>query len=92
VEIVDRSLKIVKHENAKVDKNNPQHIGAPLQGLLSKIFVKTGQSVQKNEPLFVIEAMKMETTITATTFVTVKDLHLKEGTFVNSDDLVMSVI
>jgi pyruvate carboxylase len=92
VEIVDRSLKIVKHENAKVDKNNPEHIGAPLQGLLSKIFVKTGQSVQKNEPLFVIEAMKMETTITATTFVTVKDLHLKEGTLVNADDLVMSVI
>nr|HNH44566.1 acetyl-CoA carboxylase biotin carboxyl carrier protein subunit [Agitococcus sp.] len=54
--------------------------------------VKRGQSVQKNEPLFVIEAMKMETTITAPTYVTIKDLHLPEGSLVNADDLIMSVI
>jgi pyruvate carboxylase len=51
--------------NTKVDRNNPAHVAAPLQGLLSKVLVKTGEKVARNSPLFVIEAMKMETTITA---------------------------
>ncbi len=49
----------------KVDKNDKKQIGAPLQGALSNIQVKSGEKVEKNQPLFVIEAMKMETTITA---------------------------
>ncbi len=33
--------------------------------------------------------MKMETTITAHTYLTIKDIFLQENTFVNTDDLVM---
>lgn len=90
VEITDRKIKVSRIENKKVEPGNPEHIGAPLQGLLSKILVKKGQSVQKNEPLFVIEAMKMETTITAPTYLTITETHLKEGVLVNTDDLVLS--
>lgn len=61
------------------------------QGMLSKIFVKAGQEVKKNTPLFTIEAMKMETTITANKDLKIKDITLKEGTLVESDDLVMEV-
>lgn len=92
VEILDKSLKIVKEEHQKVEKENPKHIGAPLQGLLSKIFVKKGQHVKKNEPLFVIEAMKMETTIAAHENSEIKNTVLKEGTMVMADDLVMAVV
>ncbi|MCI5054533.1 MAG: pyruvate carboxylase [Flavobacteriales bacterium] len=89
VEVQDRSLKIEKIENEKADPENPLQIGAPLQGLLSKVFVKKGQAVKKNEPLFVIEAMKMETTITAPNEMEVEKLVLKEGALVNADDLVI---
>ncbi len=91
VEIQDKSLKVEKVENTKIDPENPNQVGAPLQGLLSKIFVKRGQEVNKNEPLFVIEAMKMETTITASGAGKVKSITLKEGTLVNAEDLVLTL-
>jgi pyruvate carboxylase len=89
VDVVDNSLDVVKVENPKAEADN--QVGAPLQGLLSKVFVKKGQEVKKNEPLFVIEAMKMETTITATDSSTIKSIDLKEGTLVNTDDLVITM-
>jgi len=91
IEVIDRSLEVEKAENPKAESNNPKQIGAPLQGLLSKIMVKKDQRVKKNQPLFVIEAMKMETTITATKGVKIKALNLKEGTMVNAEDLVITV-
>ncbi|MEW6470145.1 MAG: pyruvate carboxylase [Bacteroidota bacterium] len=91
IEVLDRSLNIRKEENQKAESGNPKHVGAPLQGMLSKIFVKKGQAVKKNEPLFVIEAMKMETTVTAPMDVEVKNIYLKEGIRVNTDDLVVAL-
>jgi pyruvate carboxylase len=89
IEVTDRSLNIKKIENLKAEKGNPKQIGSPLQGLLSKVFVKQGQAVKRNEPLFVIEAMKMETTITASETAEIKDITLKEGSRVGADDLVL---
>lgn len=89
IEVLDRSLNIKREENPKIENGNTKHIGAPLQGLLSKIFVKKGQAVKRNDPLFIIEAMKMETTVTAPFDVEIKVVHLKEGMRVNSDDLII---
>jgi len=91
IQILDKSLNIVKHENEKADSNNESHIGAPLQGRLSEIFVKKGQEVKKNEALFIIEAMKMETTINASRNLEISNIILKAGEMVNSDDLVVIV-
>ncbi len=92
IDVQDRSVKIDKVENQKVEQGNAKHIGVPLQGLLSKVLVKKGQKVKKNEPLFVIEAMKMETTITASEASEVKVVHLKEGAMVGTDDLVLTMV
>ncbi|MEQ8424834.1 MAG: biotin/lipoyl-containing protein, partial [Cyclobacteriaceae bacterium] len=91
IEVKDKSIKVDKVENQKIEPGNPKQVGVPLQGMLSKILVKKGQKVKKNEPLFVIEAMKMETTITSSEASEVKNVHLKEGTLVSSDDLVISM-
>jgi len=91
IEVQDRSLEVERIENTKAEAGNHKQIGAPLQGLLSKIFVKKEQRVKKNEPLFVIEAMKMETTITAPDSLEIKTVNLKEGTMVNADDLVITL-
>ncbi|MFZ1808021.1 MAG: pyruvate carboxylase [Cyclobacteriaceae bacterium] len=92
IEVQDKSVKIEKIENVKIEPGNTKHVGVPLQGLLSKILVKKGQKLKKNEPLFVIEAMKMETTITANEACEVKSIHLKEATMVGTDDLVISLV
>lgn len=91
IEVQDRSVTVEKIENRKVDKNNKNHVGAPLQGMLSKLLVKEGEKVKKNQPLFVIEAMKMETVIAANEACTVTAIELKEGTLVNTNDLVLHV-
>ncbi|KAA1247938.1 pyruvate carboxylase [Aquimarina sp. RZ0] len=89
VEIQDNSIKVTKVTHAKVDKSDDKQVGAPLQGALSSVLVKTGQEVKKNDPLFIIEAMKMETTITANQDTIVKKIVLKPGTMVEADDLVI---
>ncbi|WP_108803427.1 pyruvate carboxylase [Aquimarina sp. Aq107] len=89
VEIKDNSIKVDKIVHAKVDKADAKQIGAPLQGSLSSILLKSGQEIKKNDPLFIIEAMKMETTITANEDATVKKIVLKSGTMVEADDLVI---
>jgi pyruvate carboxylase len=92
VDILDKSLHIIKEENVKTDLANPLEIGAPLQGSLYKIFVKEGQEVKKNEPLFVIEAMKMENTVAATRNGVVAIITLKAGSMVTKDDLVLTLV
>ncbi len=91
VEILDKSLKVEKVEHVKADHNDPSQIGAPLQGLLSKILVKEGQRIKKNDPLFIIEAMKMETTLTSPGTGKISRLQMKEGTMVNADDLILTM-
>lgn len=91
IEIQDRSIKVEQKENKKVDKSNERQIGAPLQGMLSKLLVKKDEPVKKNQPLFVIEAMKMETTITAPADATIKHIELVPGTLVNTNDWVLEL-
>lgn len=81
----------MKVAHVKVDKKNEKEVGAPLQGSLSKILVKPGQKIKKNEPLFIIEAMKMETTITSNLEGEVDKVVLEEGTMVFSEDLVIAM-
>ncbi len=66
-------------------------VGSPLMGNLSRILVKVGDVVKSGDPLFVIEAMKMESTITSPIDGEVQSLALKEKTLVETDDLVVTV-
>ena len=87
IEVKDNNFKSnkVAHKKAVTDKE----IGAPLQGNLSAVHVKVGDVIKKNSPLFIIEAMKMESTITAPFEGKVKQIHLNGGVMVEQDDLVI---
>ncbi|MAJ38410.1 MAG: pyruvate carboxylase [Flavobacteriaceae bacterium] len=89
IRVKDQSIVTESVQNRKADADNDQHVGSPLQGLLSNILVKKGQTIKANTPLFVLEAMKMETTVTAPKEGTVKEIVLKSGTLVESDDLII---
>jgi pyruvate carboxylase len=89
IETQDRSVKTVTKENQKADKGDSRQVAAPLQGKLSQILVKEGDAVKRNQPLFVIEAMKMETTIAATEEGRVQQICLTPGSMVKTDDLVL---
>lgn len=89
IEIKDLSIKTQKKAHLKAML--PHEIGTPLQGSLSKILVKEGDKVSINTPLFVIEAMKMESTISSSMVATVKKVYLKEKTLVEQDDLIVEL-
>lgn len=88
-QIIDKSLNIEEIVNKKADLENSKEIGAPLQGLLSVVKVKKGDKVKKNDPLFIIEAMKMETNVIAIETGIVKKVVLGSGNLVESDDLII---
>lgn len=83
----DRSVKSEKVIRKKVSSD--KHIGAPLQGKISGIKVKTGDLVKENTPLFVIEAMKMESSITAPFEGKIKEVLIEEGEMLEQDDVVV---
>jgi pyruvate carboxylase len=89
VQVRDKASKIVKEHNAKVGK--PGDVGAPLQGRLTRILVQEGDTVKKNQPLFVIEAMKMESIVSAPKEGKISKVVLKEGTVVEQDDWVVEL-
>lgn len=87
--VKDNNIKVSKIANYKASTD--KEIGAPLQGKLIKLFVKEGEKVLKNQPLFAIEAMKMESTIVAPTDTVIKKIFLSENILVEQDDCVISL-
>ncbi|RJE74989.1 pyruvate carboxylase [Reichenbachiella sp. MSK19-1] len=87
IRVLDQNQTAAKPAHKKAEGDH--EIGAPIPGKLVDIRVKVGDKVKDNDPLFVIEAMKMETTITATESAVVKRVHLTAGDLVESNDLVI---
>lgn len=87
VKIKDETILVDKISHRKALESN--EVGAPLQGSLSQLLVKEGDVVAINTPLFVIEAMKMESTITAPVAGTIHKIHLPPKTLVAQDDLII---
>ncbi|MGB8194163.1 MAG: pyruvate carboxylase, partial [Chitinophagaceae bacterium] len=89
IEVKDLQFKSTKKTNKKVSATH--EIGAPLQGKLCRIHVKPGDQVEKNMPLFAIEAMKMESTVVAAKAGTIQQVVLIEGVLVEQDDVVLEL-
>ncbi len=88
VSVKDHSVVSATAANKKVTDADKE-VGAPLQGKLSSIKVTKGQQVKANAPLFIIEAMKMETTVTAPSNGCINEVTLSEGMMVQQDDVVV---
>jgi methylmalonyl-CoA carboxyltransferase small subunit len=52
---------------------------SPVMGLVIKVNVRPGQAVEAGELVLVLEAMKMETNVTAPRAATVKSVHVAAG-------------
>ena len=89
VYVKDKKVKTDFKQNKKSTESN--HVGCPLQGLLSKILVKENDLVEVGTPLFILEAMKMESTITSHLIGRIKKVYLNQGEMVAQDDLVIEI-
>ncbi len=80
-----------KRSRPKAEEGNAAHIAAPMPGMVATVAVKPGQKVSKGSPLLSVEAMKMETAITAERDATVVRIHVAPGDRVDAKDLMLEL-
>ena len=89
VQVVDRdqAASIPAHRKAKRD--NPNHVGAPMPGLVSTVAVASGDEVERGDVLLSIEAMKMESTVSAERAGRIAEIVVSEGEQIDRGDLLL---
>ena len=68
-----------------------EEILAPLAGKVIELNIEEGQSVEEDEEILIIEAMKMETPIFAPCDGKIGSISIKEGDEVEEDDLIATI-
>ncbi|MGT2832162.1 acetyl-CoA carboxylase biotin carboxyl carrier protein subunit [Streptococcus halotolerans] len=66
-------------------------LAAPMPGTILNILVKVGDTVSENQPLMILEAMKMENEIVASSAGTVSAIHVTAGQTVNPGDGLITI-
>jgi len=90
--VADKSLKSAATvSRAKGDPNNPAHACAPMPGMVTEVAISIGHEVKAGDKLVVLEAMKMLTTVSASTDGTIAEVLVKKGEQVDSDDLLVRI-
>lgn len=90
MEVRDRSVESVVAAAEKATPGVKGHVAAPFAGAVT-VTVAEGDSVSAGDPVAVIEAMKMEATITAPIDGTVSRVVLLQPTKVEGNDLLLVV-
>lgn len=85
-QVATKSLEIVRKPIA--DPDNPSHVGANIPGTVIKINVKEGDEIKENDPLMVLEAMKMETNVLAPRDGVIHRIFVSEGGQVEAGELI----
>ncbi len=83
--------KITSDSTKMADTSNKKHIGASIPGTVIKVLVNKGDKIQEGDSLIVIEAMKMETNIVASSSGVIQSLFVKEGEQVKSGQLLLEL-
>ncbi|WP_339109387.1 pyruvate carboxylase [Thioclava sp. GXIMD4216] len=91
VRVPNRSVKAATKAAPKADAGNPNHIGAPMPGVVASIAVSVGQTVSQGDLLLTIEAMKMETGLSADRDAVVKAIHVTPGAQIDAKDLLIEL-
>ncbi|RYD35535.1 MAG: pyruvate carboxylase, partial [Verrucomicrobiaceae bacterium] len=87
--VADKSLvSVAKASRPKGDPSSPTQACAPMPGMVTEVAVSAGQEVKAGDKLIVLEAMKMLTTVSANADGIVKEILVKKGDQVDSDDLL----
>jgi len=71
------------------ESGNPLHVGAPMPGSIVTVPVAAGQPVKAGATLLSLEAMKMETHLTAERDGVIERVLVKPGDRVHAKDLLM---
>lgn len=89
IKIKDKTVTVNSSNSVLyANEDNPMEIGANIPGNIIKVLVKEGETVAANQPIAVIEAMKMETNIIARDGGVVERIYVSEGQQVKAGEMV----
>lgn len=64
---------------------------APMPGTILRVLVNIGDEVKENQPLMILEAMKMENEVVANHAGKVAGIHVNQGQVVNAGDALITI-
>jgi pyruvate carboxylase len=91
IEILDHFYAKSSVSKIKADPSKIHQIASPLPGMISQLFVKNEDKVIKGDKILIIEAMKMETIISAERSGTIHNIQITSGDNVDSKDLLFEI-
>ncbi|MEK7358999.1 MAG: biotin/lipoyl-containing protein, partial [Planctomycetota bacterium] len=89
VMIANRKVAASVIKRRRAEEGNIKHVGAPMPGVVIGVKVAVGDKVAKNDPLLVMEAMKMESTVYAEHDGEIAEVLVKAKECVETRDLLM---
>ncbi|MBY6059706.1 pyruvate carboxylase [Leisingera daeponensis] len=91
IRVPNRLVKASTQANPKAQAGNPNHVGAPMPGVVASVAVQAGQQVHEGDMLLTIEAMKMETGIHTERDAVVKAVRVQAGGQIDAKDLLVEL-
>jgi pyruvate carboxylase len=91
VKVRDHSVTASKAPARKADAGNAGHVGAPMPAVVAKLAVEENQVIARGAPLLTLEAMKMQTAVSAPIDGVVRKIVAPPGTRVEAGDLLVEI-
>ncbi len=91
VAVPDKNAEVKTRPVLMADPEDKSQIGSSIPGMVSKVHVAPGDTVEENQVLAVIEAMKMETSVVSRMSGTVEQVFMKEGSAVKAGELLFTI-
>ena len=89
--IADKKVAPSTKSRPKADLADPLQVPAPIPGLVASVSVTVGQKIAKGDKLLMMEAMKMQTTVTSPVDGVVAEILAAVGETVEAKDLLMKL-
>jgi pyruvate carboxylase subunit B len=92
VEALDERMRAIRElAGQSAEQAGPAPLTAPMPGMIVRVSVHVGDVVHPGQGLVVMEAMKMENELRATTSATVKAVHAQVGSAVEKGALLLEL-
>ena len=91
VRVQDKSAAATEAALPKAEEGNANHVGAPMPGMVVKVFHAEGEKIERGDVVVAIEAMKMETSVHAEMSGVIDKIVASTGTAVDAKDLLVTI-
>lgn len=91
LKVAKKGLEGLSKKRPKAEVTDPKQIGSPMPGLVGIVKVAVGDTIKVGDPLFILEAMKMETVLRADVAGVIEVITVKAGDSVDAHDLLVKI-